>query len=393
MVSDEANRSAPGTMRHTVSRLARFAPIAIGVVAVNVLADPAHVIRLRPDNSDGSEARLAEILASDSNAVGPTGYDELRMHRELARRLTAAPDVLILGSSRVFALRQDQFRGARVRNAAISGASMSDVLTAYWLYSGGATRSAPLVIVGLDPWMFNHLRVGATTAELADPRAARRALALPAHSLRPLLRHLNTRARAVISPKYFQRSFAALARSRGTSIGFRGTLQSDNEDLTRLADGSIRYPKAMRQRSAPAVEAAARADASADPLYGLAGFERVADENVAELEALFRNVEARGGRVTVLLMPYHPIVFRAISESPRYRAVGETETTIRRTANRHGIPVLGSYNPLIVGVTASDFYDGLHMKEESVRRVFGSGQLVARVPEGRVTARSTSMDK
>ena len=77
--------------------------------------------------------------------------------------------------------------------------------------------------------------------------------------------------------------------------------------------------------------------------------------------------------VIFLLAPYHPGAYQLIRASEVYACVGETETYYRAYAARHGLTVYGSYNPSACGVTADDFYDAVHSRPETLRRLFDAG--------------------
>ena len=77
-----------------------------------------------------------------------------------------------------------------------------------------------------------------------------------------------------------------------------------------------------------------------------------------------------GVEVVFFLSPYHPLVYRHLVHSEEYRIVTDVEGYFRSVAAKKGIRIIGSYDPARIGLTESDFYDGMHPKPEAVRRLF-----------------------
>ena len=84
----------------TLRRLVCVVPLAAFVLCVNTLGDPAKVI-----SRGAYERGVADILLSGRHAAGVSEYNDRLMQRLYAEGLHAAPDVLVLGSSRVMPLR------------------------------------------------------------------------------------------------------------------------------------------------------------------------------------------------------------------------------------------------------------------------------------------------
>ena len=84
---------------------------------------------------------------------------------------------------------------------------------------------------------------------------------------------------------------------------------------------------------------------------------------------------SRGVQVTLVLTPFHPIYWQKLTTDPDYAGVQQAEQTVRALAARCGVEVYGSYDPAKAGCGNLDFYDGLHIRRESIANYFpGIGQ-------------------
>jgi len=79
-------------------------------------------------------------------------------------------------------------------------------------------------------------------------------------------------------------------------------------------------------------------------------------------------MRARGVNVTLLLMPFHPGVFRCPGLT--VPATVEAERAIREISAKLAIPVVGSYRPEVFRLQAADFYDFMHVRTESLGKIF-----------------------
>ncbi len=69
-------------------------------------------------------------------------------------------------------------------------------------------------------------------------------------------------------------------------------------------------------------------------------------------------------------MPYHPLVYDYIKNTPKYSVVKDVESYINKYAIENGIDVIGSYDPTYLKLESENFYDGMHLAPEGVDKVF-----------------------
>jgi hypothetical protein len=87
-------------------------------------------------------------------------------------------------------------------------------------------------------------------------------------------------------------------------------------------------------------------------------------------ESMVQYLKGRNTTVILFLSPYHPIVYRKILADPRYAQVAQSESYFRRFAAEEHILVIGSYDPGLLNLTSGKFYDGMHLRRETINQLF-----------------------
>jgi hypothetical protein len=342
------------------------------MAGINVLADPGQKFRdWRPGGSE-YERRIGSLNTSGQNVVGLWAYDERLVQRYVAQTLRVPPSVLILGSSRMLQMHRPSWLTSSFQNASVSGGSMLDLMALYHLYTQLPGPAPRVILFGIDPWMLGDERMPESYSLADEYGASRHELGLlpapRAASTSPFGRNVE-RLRTIVSPTYFQLALKYLALTRGRSASLRATSDTAAADPIRRSDGSTTYDAATRGKSQRKVDEDARAYASADPIYGLGGLKRINTDAGQELVALLRDATRRGSCPVIVLMPYHPIVYHALVTSARYSVSIGVGGFVRKLAGSLGVPVVGDYDPAADGLTASDFYDGMHATEGISNRI------------------------
>ena len=359
----------------TLRRLVCVVPLAAFVLCVNTLGDPAKVI-----SRGAYERGVADILLSGRHAAGVSEYNDRLMQRLYAEGLHAAPDVLVLGSSRVMPLRALDFAPRTFYNASVSSATLNDVLALRELFASRGGKTS-LLIVGIDPWMLqaNERMTAFHTLGPEFERACRKASVPDCDSV-PFLTGPRRLLGALMSPSYFQASAATLWRRFSQAAGpvesLRATQDDDAEPqlAIRRADGSLRYPESFG-----ADESQVRAGAEAfGREFGRRGMlflppkARPQPRFLHLLETLVRTSIASGTQVHLVLAPYHPDAWPALSASDSL--VVQAERAVRGLGAALQVPVIGSYDPGLAGCpAAAEYHDPVHARESCLRRMIAQG--------------------
>ena len=357
----------------TLRRLIRLAPLAALVVAVNALGDPGGVV-----SSGGYEREVSDILLSGRHAAGVSNYDDRLLQRFYAEGLKAAPNVLVLGSSRVMAVRARGFAPRSFYNASVSSATLNDIVAVHETFAarGGGPS---LVVIGIDPWTFqaNETMVGWQTLAAEYERACRKD-ALPDCDKPPVLARPRRVFDALVSPRYFQAAVAALWRRAGETG--RQALIAVSVDtavpqqVLRRADGSLRYPEDFGQDEA-AVREGARAfgrDFQRGRIAYLPPAARPQLRFVRILESFLKRRRAGGTEIWLMLAPYHPDAWPALSADGSM--VVQAEDAVRKLGATTSVRVIGSFDPGRASCPAvAEFDDPSHPRSSCIDRILASG--------------------
>lgn len=355
----------------TLRKLIRVAPLFALVAAVNAIGDPGQVV-----SGSAYERKVADILLSGRHAAGVWAYDDRAVQRLYAEGLAAAPDVLVVGSSRIMPIRARAFAPRTFYSASVSSATLHDILALHELFAarGGGPS---LLVVGVDPWMLqpNETMTGWQTLSPEYERACSKA-ALSDCDKAPLFAATRRSLGALVSPSYFQASSAELwgRLVKGETEERRVTAVTDDaaapRQLLRRADGSLRYPLDFGQDEEQ-VRAAAR-------IYGrtfergrigyLPPHARPQERFLRMLEAFLRATLDAGTEVWLVLTPYHPDAWPALSADGSM--IPQAEDAIRGLGAAARVRVLGSFDPRRAGCPlAAEYLDPVHPRESCLERV------------------------
>lgn len=363
-------------MKKLLSKLLLFLPFSVAVFATTWVVDPANI-----KNDASYEAGVASILLSGRNVANLVNYEERILQKRFVGGQKATPDVVVLGSSRSMGIASASFPGRTLRNNAVSGASLEDYLGIYDLYLRKNLKPR-LVVLGLEPWLVNsnngqkrwegleeeYFEMMSRLGDVAPGGDTWARMKIKAHMVQKYGEFL--------SPGYFNESLFNLVKKGRDGTRYWATDQVEGEVPIKAADGSYAYGVVMRQKSVEDVNIEARAFALANPIYSLGGFSRLDESRMRLLDGFVRYLENSGVKVVFFLPPYHPAAYGRIRLNPAYAMVPVSENWYRQLAQRHGIPVMGSFDPVPIGLSESDFYDGMHPKNQAVRGlILNSGRL------------------
>jgi hypothetical protein len=378
---------APATasgLRQFFWKLSLFAPLLLGMAAVNWYVDPSLIFSKRPLQQLWAE-RIVELNCAGRNVLMNSVGDERLLQRVWLTHVAARPDVLVLGSSRTMNHTPLVRRGT-LYNCSVSGASLQDYLAICQLYweKGLAPRK---ILLGVDPWVFNrHNGQGRWRSLEAECDRGLVRLGLRPPETRHLLSSAESdRLWELFSPSYFQACCRSLLRKRhaarptggdadGGGAGDLPTLtdQSLADVMVRFPDGSLEHDAAMLAASPAAVRKEAVKYARTDPVYGLARYAELDPELTRQFERFMDQLAADGTEVVLYLPPYHPAAYEIIVGNPRYKIVRRVEAYFRAFAQRRQLRLVGSYDPSACGVPERDFVDATHLRREVLPRLVGS---------------------
>jgi hypothetical protein len=164
----------------------------------------------------------------------------------------------------------------------------------------------------------------------------------------------------MLSPAYLQQSLKVLLQAkRGSAapnIEAKPLCLPDANQANYIfcSDGSVPWPLVENYDSGKVENIVRTIDDGLVPLKSI-------DGNALELLKQLTDFYVRNGTaVTYVLVPVHPFSYEKWKSENDSRGFLLAETTYRKFASTNGIPIVGSYNPTVVGCKNTDFRDWVH---------------------------------
>lgn len=351
--------------------------IFAGMVCFNYSVGSAYI---PPENRYDNEISLA-LLAGENLER----YEQLNERQVLAYyvyNMQEAPDTIALGSSRILQMRSFVAGTESFYNCGMSGADFYDILGTFYLFDK-ADKLPKNMIIGLDPWLLNpNTDSNRSNMDLyGEFLSEKLGIETDYTEQEPLAGDYEGK---LFSVEYFRENLkrADEGQTSGEELPIvTGDIYNQATNL-KLADGSVLYSRSFREQPSEAIEAAARVDAGS--FLWMDDYEAPAAERCEIFDKFIAYARTRGVNIIFMLSPYHPTVFSFVTENrDRYPGFFLTEPWFVNYALEKGIPIYGSYNPYLAETWQEDFYDGLHIRETTLPRVFpGVGQVLAQQAAG-----------
>lgn len=387
-------------------------PLLALMVTVNYRVDCSGLYQ-----GDLTTRAIVELLLDGKNVSGFSQMDQ-RAVTELYIQLLAddrVPETIALGSSRVMQIT-GKVAGTSLYNCGVTGGDYRDVLNTFYLLDK-YDKLPQRILLEVDPWLFRADALDArSNADLYEemlsvalgrssgyqpPELSRGYLLCDAAVQRVTggsfsLSSLNITDEtlsALFEPAYFQGNVLYYRNNRGGAATTEdgGTIPYHavnaaylltNTDEVKLSDGSVCYAAGFRNASSDEVLSAAHAQAGSF-LY-MQGYTALETDQCALFEDFVDYMQSRGVEIVFFLAPYHPFLYEYVSiyDVENHAGFFEVEPYLRSLAAREGIPVVGSYDPTLLGLTEEDFFDGLHVRSSGISKFFGGFDAAGRILPG-----------
>lgn len=341
-------------MRFLVSFFATAVLLISIVAGMNFIVDVGHTFHIGSDQAYANE--YAERLRKSAYGLV---YNEIERPMKLALARTSQADCYVTGSSHEWTInlaRAPVFRTqcSVLMNLGVSASSYSDAIT---FLAALGQRGGVRVFVGIDPWFFHYHRDDERSFQDQDEvyQEARRSLGLnPAALSRwPSVRKYTN----LLNGEYFLENSKHLIKTWTRTLPAIVEAREGNADDAWRPDGSFVYKDSAQFK----VEEFPKCwDTRVNPPF-------VEEPVVDEFRHVVEVLNKRGVSVGLILMPYHPGVFRCSGYT--VAALREIEQAVRDLAASQSIPVYGSYQPTAFGLKFRDFLDDQHVSPENVARV------------------------
>jgi hypothetical protein len=325
----------------------------VAVAAVNYVVDPTQLFH--------AKAGLVDILLDGKHIADPGKFDHRNLQKAYIEQSETAHQIVVLGSSRSWQISSDVAGTSSFFNHGVPGATIEDYVALDQLLLENNLQPERVILV-VDPWVFNKNSGQTRWRAISD--AYRRAVDRLGPSDQPVQENKLTanldKYRRLLSREYLVESLRQLRDD--VSADYYVTEVDDLPVPVLRADGSLSYDRAFRQQPIEEVATYAESFANSDPVYSIGDFTEIDLDLQTLFDAFLEDLQNRGIQVTVLLVPYHPIVYSELIISDKYKIIAESESSIRDVSMKYGVALAGSYDPQVNGCGPEDFYDGMHPK-------------------------------
>ncbi len=342
----------------------RYVCLCIGVVAFvmsciagfNYWQDPAEIFvgerRYMP---------MTKELHAGKSLVVASNYNERLFRKCVIATGSNDYDVVILGSSRIMTIGEDCLPNAgRLINLGVSGGVLEDDMALWHCYQKNMKDKPKMIIIGIDPWLLNrHNEEIRWQKHLTDDYVA------AAHELgfSRKVKANNEGYAQLVSKKYTQESWK---KWRNKIQPLEVWTQAENSDEKRTLiypDGSLEYGRSVYKADS---DAAARKYIEGK-VYHIENYKVLDAEKQLEVSAFVKSLQGQDIQVAFFFPPYHPIVYNHLLQTEQYKCVFQAEEWFRNYARENSIKVIGSYNPVDMGLDGTTFFDGMHLKRLSLK--------------------------
>ncbi len=352
---------------NTVIKIALLLPIPIFLLWYSFTID-----RNGWFQGDQYEREVALAMLDGSAISNFEKMDERQITKLYAQNLSESVDVISLGSSRVLQLTKDIVGTESFFNAGMVGAEQPDVMSSYYLFDR-VDKLPETVIFCVDPWIFSTAPE-ATAHQRVDWQMYNEFLhyglgkdvdvSLPEENMALWL--------SLTSPAFFQENVEYYIKNKES--GMRPSVVTDDiyNQLTdiKMPDGSILYQ--VNFRNLPPEDTYHLAlTAINNSFVNCEGFFEMDAGMIQLFDEFIQYMQQKGSKVVLMLTPYHPVVYEKVLEQPeRYSGFFQVESWLRNYALENDLALYGSYDPLAVGCTEEDFFDGWHVKGDGISKFF-----------------------
>jgi hypothetical protein len=102
--------------------------------------------------------------------------------------------------------------------------------------------------------------------------------------------------------------------------------------------------------------------------FGIRGSQWVNEKAVELFIRLVNHLQQQKFKIILILTPFHPVAWNSAEQSG-ITEITVVESKVHEIARLTGVQVIGSYNPIQIGCTADDFFNGAHPKAKCVTKI------------------------
>ena len=288
-----------------------------------------------------------------------------KLHELQVSRMTETPDVVIIGASHWQEAHSDLLKGLKLYNSHIHRDFWEDLLGAPYIFAHNHRLPKRMIISIRD----NQFRPITTRPDylwepgIANYRLMADEIGVEKQSYWTTFPYQRIRQLFSISML-----FDNVTRWYNADVHPHATDDLRSEKLdTLLPDGSIMWSKAhlaFFSQDRMKKEAMALADLRRnDP-------PQVEKRGVDAFEKLLDYLKSQGVKVYLAQPPFNPIYYDNLQGSDYFEGLNKVDKLTRDIAARHGLKMIGGFNPHKVGCTSDMYIDAEHSNPACLKNIF-----------------------
>ena len=333
-------------------------PLLLFIGWVNWYVDSYALLRVTYDG-------IAAQMAAGKNVEGleESDYNDRNLLAARLQGMEEAPQVMVLGSSRVYTFDHTMFGTDSFYNAGLSEATVYDLLAV----SGILFKQDKLpetVVIGVDAFLFNKSHDNEKWKEL-ESYANYMSLTMEG-KLSPELAHPRKDTgrdwKKTLSLDYFRYNVTLLPEGKRFAVSYTEDWETDG--YLKHSDGSVSYQRELREVNPADVEEMTRQAMEEHVVYRMTDYEEIDKQHFQYFSWLIEDLQQAGVEVILYLPPYSPMMYNYIESEEAFQITLDVEEKVKELAQRKGIALYGSYDPAGCGLTMTDLYDVYHVKTE-----------------------------
>ncbi len=333
-------------------------PIFIFIGTVNWYVDSYALLRVTYDDI---AARMAE--GKHVEGLEDSDYNDRNLLSARISGMDEAPQVMILGSSRVYTFDHNMFGTESFYNAGLSEATIYDLLAVAGILTGQG-KLPQTVVIGVDPFLFNTSHDNEKWRELEDYADYMRGMldGKPDGETVLLRKDTGRDYGKALSLDYFRYNVTLLPEKKRFAVSYTDAWET--EGYVKHCDGSVSYQRELREVEPASVEDMTRQAMEEHVVYRMTDYHEIDDGHFWYFSALIGHLQEAGTEVILYLPPYSPMMYNYIESEEDFRITLEVEEKVKRLAADSGVALYGSYDPAGCGLEMTDLYDVYHVKAE-----------------------------
>lgn len=306
-------------------------PLLLFIGWVNWYVDSYALLRVTYDD-------IAAQMAAGKNVEGleDSDYNDRNLLAARIKGMEEPPQIMVLGSSRVYTFDHTMFGTDSFYNAGVSEATIYDLLAV----SGILRRQDKMpetVVIGVDAFLFNKSHDNEKWKEL-EGYADYMSLTLDGKLSPELVQPHKDTGRELskaLSLDYFRYNVTLLPDRKRFAVSY--TDEWVTEGYLKHSDGSVSYQRELREVNSADVEEMTRQSVEEHVVYRMTDYAEIDEGHFSRLSELIDYLQGAGVEIILYLPPYSPMMYNYIESEEAFQITLDVEKMVKIWQSKKGL--------------------------------------------------------